>query len=151
MAMYFDDMEVGTVEDGPEFVADKDEMMRYGSENDPYPIHVDEAFAQRSPFGGVIAPFGYTVSLFFRSMHGLQINQQIQDAFLGALEWRVRFSGPVRPGDRIHDRCTIVDKQFSTKGGRGVVTARHEIVKQDGEVPISIEIISLLACRPSRS
>jgi acyl dehydratase len=145
MTWYFEDVQVGTVEDGPEFTADKDDMIRYATENDPYPIHLDEAFAQQSPFGGLIAPFGYTLMLFFRSMHGLEFDRAVQNAFLGALEWRVKFAGPVRPGDRVHDRCTIIDKRLSSKGDRGVVTTRHEIVNQNDDVPVTIEIVSLLA------
>jgi acyl dehydratase len=121
MALYFEDLQVGATEDGPEFTADKAAMMQYGVTNDPYPIHIDEDFARQSQFGGIIAPFGYTMSLFLRSMHGLRMNRDLQDAFLGAMEWRVKFAGPVRPGNRLHDRMTIVDKRLSSRGDRGVL------------------------------
>ena len=147
MALYFEDVEIGRTEEGPEFPAEKSAMMQDAAEIDPYPIHLDEEFARQSPIGGIIAPFGYTLSLFFRSMHGLQLDQDLQDAFLGVLEWRVKFGGPVRPGDRLHDRATVVEKRLSSKGDRGVVTARHEIVNQNGDVPITIDVVSLIAGR----
>src|ERR1043165_1529884 len=111
MTLFFEDLQIGATEEGPEFTADKTAMMQYAAEVDPYPIHLDETVARQASFDDVIAPFGYTLSLFFRSVHGLRMEQDVQGAFLGALEWRVKFSGPVKPGDRIHDRATIVDKR----------------------------------------
>jgi len=63
----------------------------------------------------------------------------------------VKFRGPVRPGDRLHDRATVVEKRLSSKGDRGVVTARHEIVNQNGDVPITIDVVSLIAGSNLRS
>ena len=65
MALYFEDVEIGRTEEGPEFPAEKSAMLQYAAEIDPYPIHVDEEFARQSPIGGIIAPFGYTYVVTF--------------------------------------------------------------------------------------
>jgi len=149
-SVYFDDVEVGYVEDGDDVPVDAAEMVAYAIENDPWPIHTDEAAASASPFGEVIASFGYVVSLFFRAVHKLQINQRSQAAFLGALEWRVQFRGPVRGGDTLHVRCTVTGARLSSKGDRGVVTTQNELVNQHGETVVIIDVVSLNLTRPSQ-
>src|SRR5215467_417850 len=79
MKMYFEDLEVGAVFRGDECVADKDEMLEYARKNDPSPFHVDEEAAKNSPYGGLIASAGYTVTLWYRC--GIPILGSI--AFLG--------------------------------------------------------------------
>jgi len=146
---YFEDVEVGHVEESADVAVDRDEMIAYAKANDPWPIHTDEVAASASPFGEVIASFGYVVSLFMRAVHQLPSNQESsQEGFLGALEWRVQFRGAVRGGDRLHLRSTITAKRLSSKGGRGVVTEQHELLNQVGEAAVVIESVSLVLCRP---
>src|SRR3974390_2148180 len=135
---YFEDIKVGYVEETSSVVADRGEMIEYATRHDPYPIHIDEQAAQRTAFGGLIASWGYTVSLFLQLLHLLKLDQDLSDAFLGALEWRVQFGGAVRPGDQLHDRATVTAVRPSSKGGRGVVTSRHELINQNGDVAVTI-------------
>lgn len=147
---YFDDVQVGYEEESPPIPADEDEMIAYAAANDPFPIHTDRDFARRSPYGGVIASWGYTVSLFFRAVHTMTINRELRQAFIGGLEWRVRFVGPVRPGT-IRVRCTVLDTRRAASGDRGVVTSRNDVVDDDGNVCVSVEVVSLIAARPTPS
>src|SRR5206468_3238437 len=66
--VYFEDLEVGSVHLGRECVCDKDEMLEFSRRNDPWPFHVDEAAAARSPFGGVVASGGFIITLWYRSL-----------------------------------------------------------------------------------
>jgi acyl dehydratase len=149
--VYFEDLVEGYVDDSAEMVADRDEMVAYAERNDPYPIHVDEQFAATSPFGGLVASFGYTVSLYFRMIHDTEFSRAIESTMLGALEWRVTFRGPIRPGDRLHVRQTISSKRLAGSGNRGVVTSRNHILNQHDEAPITIDVVWLIATRQSRS
>jgi acyl dehydratase len=142
--LYFETIEVGDVEEGEEVAVDRLEMIAYAQANDPWPIHVDEAAGASSPFGDVIASFGYVVSLFFRAMHRLEMVQRAQGSFLGALEWRVQFRGVVRGEDRLRVRQTIVDKRLTSKGDRGVVTTQNELLNQDGVPVVVIDSVGLV-------
>lgn len=84
-AIYFDDVEIGYVEESESVLVDRAEMVAYAARNDLFPIHVDAEAASATPFGDVIASFGYVVSLLFRSSHTLRHTQAIQPSFLGAL------------------------------------------------------------------
>jgi acyl dehydratase len=149
--IYFDDVEIGYVEESESVPVDRAEMVAYAAANDPWPIHVDADAASATPFGDVIASFGYVVSLLFRANHTLPFNRASQPSFLGALEWRVQFRKAVFGGDRLHDRMTFTSKRLTSKGDRGVVTSEHELINQDGEVVVVIEVVSLHLCRPPQS
>ena len=66
--VYFEDLEIGSVHLGGECVCDREEMLEFGRRNDPWPFHVDEAAAARSPFGGIVASGGYIVTLWYRML-----------------------------------------------------------------------------------
>lgn len=148
-AVYFDDFEIGYTDEGAPVRVDGAEMVAYAQRYDPWPIHVDEEAAAASPHGGLIASFGYVISLFFQSVHDQPINQAAQASFLGALGWdNVTFSRAVRPGDELHARSTIVSKRLTSKGDRGVVVFHYEIVTQNDEAAVTIDVTSLFRTRP---
>jgi acyl dehydratase len=147
--IYFDDVEVGYVEESGSMPVDRAEMIAYAAANDPWPIHIDAEAASASPFGEVIASFGYVVSLLFRANHALEFNRAAQPSFLGALEWRVQFRKAVFGGDLLRDRMTITSKRLTSKGDRGIVTSQHELINQEGEPVVVVEVTSMQFCRPT--
>lgn len=149
MDLYFEDVELGYIEESEPLEADRSEMIAYAQANDPYPIHTDPEVARRSPFGDVIASFGYTVSLYMRLMHRLDLIRSTEAGFLGAVGWEVTFGGPVRPGDQIRMRHTIVDKRLTSRGDRGLITSRNELLNEHGDIPVSIDARWLLATSPT--
>jgi len=144
MKMYFEDLEEGTVFRGDECVADRDEMLEYARKNDPSPFHVDEEAARNSPYGGLIASAGYTVTLWYRS--GIPISRSL--AFLGGFEWHIKLPLPVRPGDRLHTEVEIRNKKPSSKPGRGYVTTSQKILNQDSQVVFTCECVLMIATKP---
>ena len=144
MKLYFEELDEGTVFRGDECVADKDEMLDYARKNDPSPFHLDEGAAKNSPYGGLIASGGYTVTLWYRS--AIPILASI--AFLGGFEWHIKLPLPVRPGDRLHTEVEIRNKQPSSKPGRGYVTAVQRILNQDSQVVFTCEAVWMIAARP---
>lgn len=146
--IFFEDLTVGAVEWGPPLVADREEMLAYGRAFDPWPFHVDELAAAASPFGGLIASGGYTFGLLFRSIHAMYNRPDRTSAFLGALEWKVRFANPVRAGEQLRDKVTILETQESRDRSRGVVTVLHELINQNDDVALSVTAVVLQARRP---
>jgi 3-hydroxybutyryl-CoA dehydratase len=63
---------------------------------DQNPIHVDEAFAQTTPFGGTIAHGMLVLALLGEMMH-----EAHGDTWLQAGSMKVRFKAPTRPGDKV--------------------------------------------------
>lgn len=149
--VYFDDLKVGDVFWGDEVKADRAEMMAYNQKNDPWLIHVDEEAAAKSPFGGIIASGGYTITLLYRSLLGVYNNPERQWQFLGGLEWKLKFVGPLRPDDKVKVKITILGVRPSGRGGRGVVTILDELFNQSDECIMTIEVVCLLQARSTGS
>ena len=96
--VYFEDLDGGQVFLGNEVLVDREEMIEYARKNDPWPFHVDDEAGTRSPFGGLIASGGYTISLFYRLGHMPHNTPDSKWAFLGGFDWHVSFPRPVRRG-----------------------------------------------------
>ena len=141
--IYWEDLEEGAVYWGDTVVVDPDEMLEYALKNDPQPIHLDEAAARATPFGGIIASAGYTVTLWYRS--AIPILSKL--AFLGGFEWHIKLPAPVRPNDLLRVRMRIKNTKPSSKPGRGYVTVEQEILNQDEVVVFSCEVTWMLASR----
>lgn len=54
--MYLDEISVGTRIQLPPVVIGKEQMMAFAALYDPLPMHLDEAYAKSTRFGGLIAP-----------------------------------------------------------------------------------------------
>ena len=108
-------------------------------------VHANHEFAKTTPFGEVIAhgPMIYGIA------GGLQYASGINDgtllALLGIDKWRIL--GPVKHGDTIHMEQTVIAKRHTSKPGRGIVTFRREIKKQDGAVVQEMEATMMYRCR----
>ena len=147
--VYFEDLHEGDVYWGDEVVADADEMLAYNLRNDPWPFHVDQEAAKRSPFGGIIASGGYTITLMYRSFLGIYNNADTRWEFLGGFDWKLKFLSPVRPGDRLRAKMTVKSIRPSSKAGRGVLNHFAEVLNQDGKSVMSVDVVCLLAARPA--
>jgi acyl dehydratase len=142
---YFEDLNVGDSWMSAEYTVDHEEMLAYGRANDPWPIHVDAEAATKTPFGGLIASGGYTITLMYRLGHEI-VNQPDRTwAVLGGFDWHVKFVEPVRSGDRLHERITILEKRTSSKPGRGIVKNLIEVINDREHVVLSIESTMLMA------
>jgi acyl dehydratase len=147
--VYWEDVEVGHVAWGAEVIADKSAMLDYARRYDPFPFHVDEAAASETPFGGLIASGGYAISLWYLSGQDIWNRNGRTWAFLGGFDWRVRFLVPVRPGDRLRNKWTLLEKIPSRKPGRGMWKNLNELTNQDDQVALSIESMVMMTTRPA--
>ena len=122
---YFEDLTVGDSWVSPEHTVNHEEMLAYGRANDPWPFHADPEAAAKSRFGGLIASGGYTIILMYRLNHEIVNQSDRVWAFLGGLDWHVKFAEPVRSGDRLHERITILGETLVEQAGSGHHQAAH--------------------------
>ena len=54
--MYFDELKIGMTVDIQSAVIEKEKMIDFARTYDNIPLHTDEEYAKRSPFGKLIAP-----------------------------------------------------------------------------------------------
>src|SRR5262249_12290995 len=129
--MYFDDVQVGQEwESLGRTVTEADVINFAGLSGDLNPIHIDHEYARTTPFGRPIAhgllvmALGSGLTLHCPAMRTM--------AFLQVKEWS--FREPVFIGDTVRVRTTVLDKQVSGRGRRGVITWRRQIVNHHGRV-----------------
>jgi len=135
---YFEDFPVGMVRElaGPTLTAES--IIEYASRYDPQPFHTDEEAAKHSIFGGLIASGWHTVSLCMRLICDAYLLEAASMGSPGVNE--VRWTKPVRPGDTIRLRMSVIDSKPSTsKPDRGTVLHRWDVFNQDGELVMSME------------
>jgi acyl dehydratase len=144
---HFEDFVVGQVLRTSARVVSDDDIVRFAREFDPQPMHVDPEAAARGPFRGLIASGWHATSL----LNKLIVEEIIPGAFmLGSpgVE-RIAWSRPLRPGDSIAGRVTIVEARRSTsRPGVGVVRSENHLIHaHDGGVVLGMLATGLYACR----
>lgn len=95
------------------------------------PIHVDEAFARKTPFGTRIAhgPLAMSTAIGMLTQTGI-----LGERVLGLLNLNWDFSGPVKIGDTIRARVTVEALRRTSKPGRSVATFLFEVLNQEEAV-----------------
>jgi acyl dehydratase len=145
--MYFEDFEPGQQFRTPARTVTSTDIVNFAClSGDFNEVHTNFEYCKRTPFGEPIAhgPLVYAI------MGGLQYASGINDGTLIALleidKWRLL--APVKHGDTIFMRSTVLSKKETSKTDRGVVTFRRECVKQDGSVAQEMEATLMYRRRP---
>ena len=102
-----------------------------GLSGDFNPLHTDATFAAKTPFGKRIA-HGMLVASISTGLG--QTTGIFEGTTLALLEQNFRYTGPVFFGDTIRLVLTVENLKPSSKGGKGIVSFKAEIVKQDYSV-----------------
>ena len=128
----------------------KAEIIEFATRYDPQSIHVDPEAAATGPFGGLIASGWHTASLVMRVLVDNFLPDKAQLASPGIDE--LRWLKPVRPGDALSVRVTVLEARRSrSKPDRGVVRTAIEAVNQDGVVVMTLIAMNLFRCRDNAS
>jgi len=146
--LYFEDFVPGLVRelDGPTLT--RDEIVEFASRYDPQYFHVDEVAAKDSPFGGLVASGWQTVAITMRLICDAYLVEAVSHGSPGVDE--VRWTRPVRPGDRLKLRMTVLEaKPSRSKPDRGTVLHRWEVFNQHGELVMHMQGYGMFARRPT--
>mgnify|MGYP000524709655 FL=1 len=126
----FEDFEAGQVYELGSRTVTEDEIVAFAREWDPQPFHLDPEAARESVFGGLIASGWHSGAMWMR----MYVDTMLGPAARGSpgVE-ELRWLAPVRPGDTLSGRLTVLDVAPSaTRPDRGTVRIRGEMVNQDG-------------------
>ena len=124
--------------------------MDFGRRYDPQPFHTDPEQASETIHGGLIASGWHTGSLAMRMLVDHFVSKVASIGSPGIDE--VRWFKPVRPGDELGIRITILDTRRSkSRPDRGLVNAFIEVMNQHREVVMSWKGLGFYLCREIRS
>ena len=130
--LYFEDFPIGRRFDFPDRTMTAEEIIAFATEFDPQPMHLDENAAKHTILGGLAASGWHTCSIMMRLLcDGLILNSTSQGSpGIDEVKWRL----PVRPGDTLTVRHTILEKRESkSRPGVGLVKQLCDVVNQRGE------------------
>jgi acyl dehydratase len=130
---------------GPIALTEMD-IIEFALRYDPQPMHTDPAAAARGPFGGLIASGWHTTGLVMRVLVERYLSHVAALASPGIDE--LRWHQPVRPGDVLSVRITVLDASISrSKPDRGLIRTLIEAVNQKHEVGMSLKAMNFLRRR----
>jgi acyl dehydratase len=129
---YYEDFIEGSVATFGPRVVTREEIVAFAAEFDPQPLHLDEAAARDSLLGGLSASGWHACAIMMRFLadNVLAGSSSMGSPGIDEMHWRK----PLRPGDRISYRRTVLEKRVSnSRPEMGLIRFRHELVNEAGE------------------
>ncbi|MFM1989651.1 MAG: hypothetical protein RJA99_2608 [Pseudomonadota bacterium] len=145
---WFEDYPVGEIAEFGDHPVTEAEIVDFATRYDPQPFHVDAAAAQASNFGGLIASGWMTASCAMRMLVDHYISPQASMGSPGVDE--LRWVQPVRPGDRLRMRTTVLESRRSqSKPDRGMIRFHWDVLRQDGTTVMTMTGWGMYRTRPA--
>lgn len=157
--IYFEDIQLGDVYAVGRHTFTAAEIKAFAQRFDPQAFHVDEAAAERSHFGGLVASGWHTAVAWMRLM--VAFRRRMSDAMRArgepvaaigpALGFReLKWLTAVYVGDSIDYKTEVIGKRLSgSRPGSGLVSYRSTGVNQNGDVVLSFESTTFVERRGS--
>ena len=143
---YLEDYVVGSVYEFGSIAVEEAEIIDFARRFDPQVFHSDPEAAKRTIFGGLVASGWHTASMMMRLFvdHYLSWAASLGSPGIDELRW----TKPVRPGDELSIRVTVLEANRSrSKPDRGVLRSFVEVLNQDHEVVLTVNAVNFLLCR----
>ncbi|MDE3088659.1 MAG: MaoC family dehydratase [Chloroflexota bacterium] len=143
---YFEDYAVGAVHEFGSIAVEEVEMIAFAQRYDPQVFHTDPEGAKKTIYGGLIASGWLTSSLMMRLYAEYYLSKVASLGSPGVDE--MRWLRPVRPGDTLSIRVTILETNRSrSKPDRGIVRSFVEVLNQNVQVVMAMKAVNFFLCR----
>lgn len=134
---YWEDFPAGKVVEYGSRILSQEEIIAFARDWDPQRYHVDPEAAKKTPFGGLIASGWHSGCVLMRFMCDAYLNESSCIGSPGIEDFR--FALPVRPGDTLRYRATVLEaRASSSKPDRGIVKFRWELLNQRDEAVVTM-------------
>jgi acyl dehydratase len=147
MIEWFDDLKVGM-----KFTSDavttvsKEDILRFASEFDPQPFHLDEDAARDTILGGLAASGWHTAAIAMKL--ATTAKPFGPHPLFGAGVDELRWLKPVRPGDTLRLDGEIVELTPSRTKPIGIARVKWTVFNQTGEPVYTFTPIAIVPRRP---
>ena len=143
--MYFDELKLGmTVQTAPA-VIEKEKMLAFARDYDHIPLHTDEEYAKKTPFGALIAPG----VMSFMSVWAKYLEADFfGDALLAGKSTKIEWLKPVYADDVLTGKASITNLiKRSEKNGLAEITI--EAYNQNGVLVLTNVTEAIVKCKPT--
>lgn len=142
--MYFDELKIGMTVDIQSAVIEKEKMIDFARTYDNIPLHTDEEYAKRSPFGKLVAPG----VMSFMSVWAKYLEVDFfGEALLAGKSTKIEWLKPVFADDVLSGKATISNLvKRSAKNGLAEISI--EVYNQNGELVLKNVTEAVVKCKP---
>jgi acyl dehydratase len=146
--LYFEDLVPGSVITYGARTITRQEIVAFAAEFDPQPFHLDEEAAKKTMLGGLSASGWHTCAIMMRLIYdGFILGKNAASMGAPGID-EVKWLKPVRPGDALSIRLTLLDKREpKSRSDMGFVQCRCELLNQHGEVVLESTYPGMFAKR----
>ena len=140
--MRFSEFTPGMVIEAGPYAVDEAEVLQFAKAYDPQWFHTDPEAASSGRFGGLIASGWHTCGIAMRLVADkvLQGSESFASPGLAYIKW----PHPVRPGDALTVRATVLDARASrSQTGLGILRWRWQMSNAQGIEVLDLEATSL--------
>ena len=131
--MYFNELKVGMSVEIPPAVIDKDKMLDFARLYDNIPLHTDEEYAKKTPFGKLIAPG--VMSFMSVWVKYLEVGF-FGDELLAGKSTKIEWLKPVFADDVLTGRATVT-ALTPRNAKNGIVELTIEAYNQHGDLVLT--------------
>ena len=143
---HFEDYVPGLVLEYGTISISEAEIIDFATRFDPQFFHIDPEAAKGGPYGGLIASGWHTAAVMMRLVadHFLPKVASLGSPGIDEIRW----TRPVRPGDSLSIRISILEgKRSTSKPDRGVVRSLVEVLNQKQECVMTVRAMNMFRCR----
>ena len=144
--LYLEDFAVGQIFRSGSLTVEAADIKAFAAQFDPQPFHLDEAAAQSSLFGGLVASGWHTTAMTMRLL--VDGGAPIAGGIIGAGAEELRWPRPVRPGDRLRVESEVLEIVLSRTRPQGRMKLRTTTLNQNDE-PVQVMVANLVVPRRS--
>jgi acyl dehydratase len=140
--MKFAEFHAGLVIEAGPFHLTEEALLAFACEHDPQWFHIDPAAAAEGRFGGLIASGWQTCCIAMR----LAVDRALagSESFASPGLQTVRWPHPVRPGDDLRLKATVIETRLSaSQPALGILRWRWQLFNQHGREVLDLEATSL--------
>jgi acyl dehydratase len=148
--LHWEDFHPGQVTDCGSRLITRAEIVAFAAEYDPQPMHLDEQAARATLLGGLVASGWHSCCVLMR---------MLSDSFLGEASFmgapgveEVRWLAPIRPGERIKARATVLETRPSrSRPDVGFVKFHFELIGGSEQPVMSLIVSPMFGRRPANA
>ena len=140
--MYFEEFQIGQKFYLEPIMVSLEEINEFAAKYDSLPLHLDENFAQKSAFHGIIASGFHTLCIIWGQWTGL--NKTGAEVIAGVGMDYLNWTAPVYPGDSLTGEVEVVDLIPSSKSGQGTLVTKTTVYNQDNKIVLMTQVKSLM-------
>ncbi|MBE6644268.1 MAG: hypothetical protein E7612_02670 [Ruminococcaceae bacterium] len=131
--MYFNELKVGMSVEIPDTVIEKEKMIDFAKLYDNIPLHTDEEYAKKTPFGRIIAPGVMSfMSVWAKYLEVSFFGEELLAGKSTKIEWLK----PVFADDVLSGKATVTGLTKRNEKN-GIVEVTIEAYNQNGELVLT--------------